>query len=156
MAGYRSGLSLTVIGTALVIACHSGSALVPVTFTGVVQDERHQPVGDAFVSLRHSPGDSGSRWVEFSSETDSAGRFVLNARLPRGCYGVLIGTFWTDAVDWHVRVEQPSVHDIGTVTLTSSAFPGEGWGHLVLQCGAIDTLKPRGGWDFDTLRVDTQ
>ena len=87
--------------------------------------------------------------------TDPTGRFRLQRRLAPGCYAANLLTFdTTHIVEWHFWVGDADSLAMGEVMIwPGPGQSGEGVNHLVLGCGARDTLQPMYSWGYDTVRV---
>jgi len=146
--------SALLVGCGLVAAGCAPSRWHQVTLSGTMQDRAGRPWPDANVILRPvpSPVDSATR-ARYMTRTDASGRFRLRVRLARGCYGLLLIGRGSDAVDWHIWVDRSRTYSLGTVQIAQRPFTAEGLSHVVAGCGVQDTLRPIGGWEFDTLQV---
>jgi hypothetical protein len=147
--------SLTVAIPLILCALAACSTLHPVILTGRVIWPDSTGV-DAWVRLR-GPGLPWHRARGHTPEdrTDAAGRFQLRHRLARGCYAANLLTFeTTHIVEWHFWVGGADSLAMGAVMIwPGSGQSGEGVNHLVLGCGAQDTLQPMYSWHYDTVRV---
>ena len=136
------------------LSCAPASEPHHVTFTGrLVTAEGHPwKVGGAWLRPRWGDSTAANPGGVF---VDSTGRFHLPAILTTGCYGIVTTAWDTEAFDWRVWVDRSGRFDLGEIRVDpTGVFTGEGPSHVVLGCGARDTLTPEGGWTFDTVRVE--